>query len=814
MKARDLIAQLGQDLRYALRTLRRDIAFSSFAIAIIALGIGASTTVFSVASALLLRPLPFADPSRLVWIQNGTDPGLSNQTAQVNPYLSLVRENRSFADIGAYFAFYGVGDMTLSSASDAVRISAVPVTKNFFPLLGVHPLLGRGFTADESAWNGPKAALISYSLWQRRFASDPSLIGRPITLNGTSTTVIGVLPPSFDFGSIFAPGARIDVFTPFPLVPETNRWGNTLAVIGRLKPGVSLASAASELKVLVPRIASENSDANTFAPIAVSLRQHVSGRARTGLLILGFGIGIVMLIVCANLSNLLLARATMRQKEMAIRAALGAGRGRLVNQMLTESVALAVCGAILGLLVATLGTRSIARMDAVSLPLLGRVAIDGTALAFTIALALLAGLAFGIAPALQISEGRVHDTLKSSGRSATVGKHGQWVRRSLVVSEIALACMLLVGSGLLIRSFRNVLDVDLGFRPEHVVAVRVDPEKQRAAFSSSQQFVSYVNEILRLTREIPGVTAATIADGLPLGSNRSWGITVGGEEYKKGKWETGFIRIATDGFVPAMGMRIVEGRDLSSGDVETSEKVVVINETAAKTLWPGRDALGKLLKVGGTDRRVVGIVADVRHLSVEERAGDEVYLPLRQVFDFSSLTLIVRTSLEPASLVTTLRRVLTPVAPNLATNEVQTLDQLVDRSISPRRFFTALLGGFSAFALCLALLGIYSVISYTVSHRTQEIGVRIALGATARQVQSRIIRETVELAALGIAIGAVGAWITGRTLSGYLFGVTAGDPFTYIAMIVILSSVAVVSGYLPARRASRIDPIVALRDEA
>ena len=812
MTARDLLGEFRQDLRYALRTLRRDRAFTSFAIAIIALGIGASTTVFSVASALLLRPLPFANPEQLVWIQNGSEPGLSAQTAQVNPFLSLARENHSFADVGAYFAFYGVGDMTLSSATDAIRISAVPVSQNFFPLLGVRPLLGRGFTAEESAWNGPRTVLISYPLWQRRFASDPSIIGRPVTLNGASTTVIGVMPPSFDFGSIFAPGARIDLFTPFPLTEETNRWGNTLAVIGRLKPGVSLAGAAAELKVLSPRIAAENANANTFSPLAMSLADHVSGRARTGLMILAFGIGIVMLIVCANLSNLLLARATTRQKEMAIRAALGAGRRRLVGQMLTESVTLALCGAVVGLFIATLGTRSIARMDAVSLPLLGRVAIDGTALAFTITLALLAGLAFGIAPALQISEGRVHDTLKSSSRSATVGKHGQWMRRSLVVSEIALASVLLVGSGLLMRSFRNVLDVDLGFRPEHVVAVRVDPEQQRAAFKSAEQFVSYINEVLRLTREIPGVTAATIADGLPLGSNRSWGISVGGQEYVKGKWETGFIRIATDGYVPAMGMRIVEGRDIAPSDVEKAENVVVINETAAKSLWPGRDALGKLLRVGGTDRRVAGIVSDVRHLSVEEKAGDEVYLSLRQVFDFSSLTLIVRTSLEPTSVVNTLRTVLTPVTPNLATNEVQTLDQLVDRSISPRRFFTALLGAFSAFALCLALLGIYSVISYTVSHRTQEIGVRIALGATARQVQTRIIRETVELAMIGIGIGAVGAWVTGRALSGFLFGVSAGDPLTYVGMVVVLSIVAILSGYLPARRASRIDPIVALRE--
>jgi predicted permease len=812
MRTRDLLGDLHQDLRYAFRTLGRERGFTFFAVAIIALGIGASTTVFSVASAMLLRPLPFAEPKQLVWIQNGNDPGLSGQTAQVDPYLTLARSNRSFADIAGYFAFYGVGDITLSSTTDAVRVSAVPVTQNFFPLLGVHPSIGRNFTAEESAWNGPKAALITYSLWQRRFNADPGIVGRPITLNGASTIVAGVLPASFDFGSIFAPGARIDIFVPFPLAAETNRQGNTLAVIGRLKPGVSLAGAAAELKVLTPRIITENPNVNEFRPLATSLRDHVSGRARSGLLVLVFAVGVVMLIVCANLSNLLLARATTRQKEMAIRVALGAGRHRLLRQMLTESVALSLLGALVGVLLAAIGTRAIAHMDAVSLPLLGNVAIDGRAVAFTMLLALLAGLTFGLAPAVQISERGVHDTLKAAGRSAMVGTHGQWVRRSLVIAEMALACVLLVGSGLLMRSFLNVLDVDLGFRPEHVVALRVEPLQGDDAFKTGNDLVVYINEILRLVRQVPGVRSATIADGLPLGSNRSWGITKGGDEFVKGKWQGGFIRVATDGFVDAMGMRIIAGRDLSPQDVASSQNVVVINQTTAKTFWPNTSALGKMLKVGSKDRRVVGVVGDVRHLSIEGDAGNEVYLPLRQEIDHSTLTLIVRTNIEPTALAKSLRVVLTPVTPNLATNEVRTLDQVVDRALSPRRFFTLLLGGFSAFALCLALLGIYSVISYTVTHRTQEIGVRIALGATSRQVQARIIRETMELASVGILLGTIGAWLAGRTLSSFLFGVTAADPLTYATMIVVLSAVAILSGYLPARRAARIDPIVALRE--
>ncbi len=800
--------ELIQDLRYAARTLRRDAGFTAFAVIIIALGIGASATVFSVANALLVRPLPFRDPGSLVWIQNGGDAGLSGQTTQVGSFVDLAEKNRSFAGIAAYFAFYGVGDTKLGGQGEVIRLSEVPVTQGFFPLLGVNPVIGRNFNAEESAWNGPKVVMLSHSLWERRFASDPNIVGQSVTLDDSSARVVGVLPASFDFGSIFAPGAHIDLFTPMPLSAETNAWGNTLAIVGRLKPGATLASARAELGVLGAELAAAHPERNDFRPRVASLREHVSGSVQSALVMLAFAVGVVMLIVCANLSNLLLARATTRQKEMAIRAALGAGRRRLMRQMLTESVVLSSCGAALGLILAIAGTRAIAGMDAVNLPLLGEVHVDASALAFTIVLAIAAGLVFGMAPALQIPEAAVHEALKVSGRSGTDGRRGNWMRRSLVVSEIALACMLLVGSGLLVRSFLKVLNVDLGFRPEMVASIRVDPDRQ--AVSSHDQLIAYVDNVLRLSRQLPGIQAAAIADGLPLGSNRSWGVTAKGQTYVKGQNPSAFVRLTSDGYIGTMGMRLESGRDFTSDDAGASEPVIIVNETMARAMWPGESAIGKFM-TADKDRQVVGVVADVRHLALEKTAGLEMYIPIRQSGGHPEFNLVVRTTLPPASFASSIRAALAPVAPNLPANEFQTLRAIVDKSVSPRRFFTSMLGAFAVFALGLALLGIYGVISYTVNHRTQEIGVRIALGASAGQIQGRIIRETLQLAAVGIALGTVGSWLLARTLAGFLFGVGAADPLTFVGMLVIVTAVALISGYLPARRASRIDPSVAFR---
>jgi predicted permease len=804
------LSDAAQDLRYTFRTLRREASFTTFAILIIGLGIGASSTVFSAVNALLLRPLPFADPSRLIWIANQSiDNDLSGQTVQVGHMLDFRAQSKSYTDVAAYFAFYGVGDNKLTGAGEPERLSGVPVSQNFFPLLGVKPLIGRLFNDDECKWNGPKAVLLSYGLWTRRFASDQSIVGRSLTIDDAPVTVVGVLPPSFDFSSVFAPASHIDLYSPFPLTPETNRWGNTLAIIGRLKPGVSIASARSEAAVLGRLIHKAHPERNDFDPRVTFLEEHVAGRFRPALFVLVCAVVVVMLIVCANLSNLQLARTAARQKEMAIRAAVGAGRSRLIRQLLTESLVLSICGALLGLILAIAGTHILAHLDGVSIPLLDRVRVDGFALGFTLLVAFLAGAIFGLLPALHIPALSVHDTLKESNRGSSTGKGHAWIRSGLVVSEIAFACVLLVGAGLLIRSFLRVLDVNLGFQPARGVTMRIDPSSR---YRTQDQKNAYFTEALRLVKGIEGVEGAGLTDALPLGHNRTWGVGAKGVVYSRDNYPEAFVRIISDGYFRAMGIPMLEGRDLTARDLPTTEKVIVINATLAHRLWPGRDAIGQIVNAD-VDRRVVGVVGDVRHLALEQASGSEMYLPMRQTQDYGSVDLVVRTSLPAAPLAASVRVALAPIEPNLPAHEFRTLQQLVDKAVSPRRLVVLLLTGFSAFALILASLGIYGVVSYSVGQRTQEIGIRMALGASASDLQARIIFQTLGLAAVGMLIGAVASWALARTLTGLLYEVTSTDPLTFGVMLIVLTVVAAVAGYLPARRASRIDPMIALRAE-
>ena len=801
------IDTLLQDLRYTFRLLRRDIGFALFAILIVGLGIGASAIVFSVLNTLLLRPLPFKDADSLVWIAN--QKAIPEQTTQVSYILNAREQSNSFAEIGAYFYYYNIGDLKLTGAGEPERLTAVPVTENFFHLLGVEPQVGRVFNADECRIGGPPAVILTDALWKRRFASDPEVVGKTLQLNSKPVRVVGVMPASFDFTSVFSPGSRIDLFSPFPLAPETDAMGCTISMVGRLKPGVTVESAQAEFNHLGKRLTAVRltDRREGFQPVLSSLKAHVTGRLRLALIVLGCAVGVVMLIVCANLSNLLLARNATRQKEMAIRVALGAGRRRLIRQMLTESIVLSGAGAVAGVFIAVVGTRLLTRLDAMNIPLLANVQVDLGVLGFTLLVAVVTGVMFGLVPALQVPAAGVNETLKDSNRGSTGGKKHAWLRSALVVTEFAFACLLLVAAGLLLRSFLSVLDVNLGFQPEQLATIRIDPSSE---YSTQAKRNAYFDEALRLVQNTPGVEASGLTDVLPLEGDRSWSVIGVGQVYEPGHYPTAFVRIVSNGYFKAMGIPLLAGRDFTEHDTAESEKVIIINETLARRLWPGQNAIGQMV-TQDDGRRVVGVVGDVRHVKVEEESGSEMYLPIRQTTDFSAVELVVRSSLPEQTLRNTIRTALKPLDPNLGSSEFRSVQQLVDKATSPRRFVVMMLTGFSIFALTLAALGIYAVISYSVQQRTQEIGIRMALGASARRLQTSIMLQTLLLAGIGLFIGLGASLIVTRSLRALLFEVNSHDPASFIGTVIVLVAVAAIAGYFPARRASQIDPINALR---
>ncbi|MEX2301304.1 MAG: ABC transporter permease [Bryobacterales bacterium] len=801
---------LYRDVRYAFRTLGREPGFFAVAVLIIGLGIGATTAMFSVVNPILLQQLPFQQPERLVRVANTGSGGLSSVTSRASNLRDWRRLSESFEDIAGYFAFFDYGSYNLVGQGEPERLVGVGVTENFLPLLGVQPQLGRNFVSEECIWNGRPAALLTHSLWERRFASDPAIVGQSITLNDKPTTVVGVLPASFDFASVFSPGSRIDMLTPFPVADETDRWGNTLAVIGRLKPGVTIGSAQAELDLINARLKAEDEGRWGLGAAVSGLQEHLTGRFRQALLVLTGAVGLVLLIACTNLSNLLLSRAASRRKEVAIRSALGAGRYRLIRQMLTESLVLSGCGAVLGVAIAFAVTRGVAATSAVSIPLLHAAQVDATALGFTLLIAVSTGLLFGIVPALQISGADEHDALRDSSRGSSEGKGRAWVRSALVVSEVALACVLLVGAGLLLRSFMTVLDVDLGFQPEQAVAWRVDVG-DRFNDAGPGQRVAFYERLVASFKAVPGVESVGLTDTLPLGRNRGWGIRAKGVDYPEGG-PGAQPRMVDHGYIEAMRIPVIKGRSFNEYDTRDTERVMVINEAAAERLWPGQDPIGQVAMVGNNQEwRIIGVVQNVRHSSLEEESGNEMYMNIRQQGDWGAIDVVVRTKMPVESIAPGIRAALRSLDPTLPTSDFQTLGQIVDRAVSPRRFVLLLLGAFTAVALLLASLGIYGVVSYSVSQRTQEIGIRMALGASSTSVRWRVLKKTLVLASLGIAIGAAGSFAMARLIGSLLYGVDPADPLTFAAMTVVLALIALLAGYLPARRASQIDPMSVLR---
>jgi len=802
-----------RDVRYAIRSLRFDKSAAVFSIAIAGLGIGASATVFSLCQALLLRPLPFEDPDRLVWIANGTSENLSAQTVQVANLIELREQNRSFDGIAGFYQFYAPDDIRLTGAGEPERLTGVPVTQTFFQLLGVRPQAGRFFDESESVYGAPKTTVLGYRFWQRRFNGDRGIVGRSIVLDGAPVTVIGILPESFDFEATFIPGRRVDLFFPFPLSPETNRQGNTLALVGRLRSGADLRTAQAEATVIASRIKTgrvENGSRNGFTPRLITLRERISGLFQSALLVLAGAVGFLMLLVCANLSNLLLVRASRRQREMAVRVALGASRGDLVRQMMTESLVLCVAGAVVGLVLATVATTVVSRIQGTTIPLLRDVRVDNVALGFTVLVAVLTGIVFGLLPAFQASAQALPVALAEASRGSTSGRGGR-VRRAIVVAEVALACVLTTGAGLLIRSLGRVLDVQPGFASDNVIAVRVDPTR---AQTTRDQRTLYFDEVVHAVRSVPGVEALGLTDALPLGDNfgwRRWDASADGSTPNDGERIQPLVRMIDDGYFGAMKIPLRAGRAFTALDDSSSEPVIIVNEMLASMLWPGKDPIGRMMKTSGVNRRVVGVVGGVRYFGLDRGLDAEMYMPIRQTGDYQSIDLVVRGAVPPTALAAGVRAALRSVDPNLPTVEFRTMEQLVDRSVFARRFTVLLVAGFAAFGLILSCLGIYAVISYSVSQRTQEIGIRMALGATPARLRTTIFGETGALVVLGVVVGVPASWMASRAIRGLLFDVGASDPATYAVVLAVMSVVAVLAGYMPARRATQVDPAVALR---
>ena len=798
------------DVRYAFRILLKNPGFTTVAVLTLALGLGACTAMFSLVHAVLLRPLPFRDPGRLVWVENiGTD-GMSARTTRVDNFVDWRAQTQSFEKLGAYFAFFDYSRYTRTDNGEPQRLRGVPVSQNFLEVLGVQPMLGRPFTDEECVWNGRKAAILSHAFWKQRFAGDRNVVGRSVTLNGDPTEIVGVMPPSFDFDSVFAPGTEIDLLLPFPLVEQTARWGNTLFAVGRLKPSTTIKQAQAEFDVISRAVVTVHPERGTFGARMTGLDASIRGSFRTALLILSGAVGCVLLIGCVNLSNLLLARANARRKEFAVRAALGAGRWRLVRQTLTESLMLALGGCALGVPLAYFVTAALTRLDTFGIPLLQTTTVDSTVLGFTALLSCLAGSLCGALPALQLLRRDEHKGLIEAGHRASTGKQSALIRKALVIGEVALACVLLVGSGLLVRSFIKLLEVDLGFQPKRAVAWRVDPTR---SFKSAGDWAQYYDGLVERVLAVPGIESAGLSDTLPLGRNRDWGIGAKGVTYTRENYPVAFPRIVDHRYLQTMRIPLRAGRYFDERDNSTTDKVIVINETLGQHLWPGRDAIGQIAVINRQDWLVVGVVGDVRHDTLEKAAGAEMYLNFRQTGDWNAIEMVVRTSRLPESFVPEVRASMTAFDPALPNSEITTLDQIVDDAVAPRRLITHLLGAFSSFALALASLGLYGVIAYSVTQRTQEIGIRLAIGAQRRDVLRLIVGEGLRMAAGGVGVGLIAALALSRLLASLLFGVTTTDPLIFSITAVVLISVALLACFIPARRAAKVDPVVALRCE-
>ena len=816
------MSTLLKDLRYAARMLTSSPAFTIAAIICLALGIGATSAIFSVVNAVLLRPLGYREPNRLIRIYtefpkfpNG---GLRRFPVSPPEYDELASELKSWESIGAWAS----GGANLAGASDPIRVTTSFVTGSLFQTIGVSPALGRAITPADDVQGAPQVAVISHGLWQRAFGNDPGVLGRVVQVNGQNTNIVGVMGDGFAFppGDLDPP----EMWVPIQLGPPNplRRGSHFLLLVGRLKPGVPLRQAQDEIARHVNESLSMMGMNHPFTAdahpiVTYPLHDEVVRTIRPALLTLMGAVAFVLLIACVNVANLLLARAEARQREIAIRKALGAGVGQLIRQFTVEGLLLSLGGAALGLILAIGGLKLVIAAGKGSIPRASEVTIDPTVLGVTLGVSLLTALFFGLAPLAQIAAGTLHDALKAAAGRATGSVAANRFRSALVASELALALVLLIGTGLMIRAFWKLSEVNPGYRPEGLLTLRVNlPQANYPDPPSIQRFWVAVQEKLST---VPGVESATAMGGLPperqINANDTYieGFTpvTNGPGHNIDYWQT-----AGDHFFEALGVRLLDGRLFDERDSATSTPTGIINQSMARTYYGNQSAVGHRVRPGGRNSQspfmtIVGVVEDVKNAGLDKPAGSELFFPYRQGNAQRTCYLAVRTSRDPSALISSVRGAVREIDPALPLSQVRTMEEVLAGARSRPRFLTTLLGLFSSTALVLAAVGLYGVISYSVTRRTTEFGIRMAMGAQAGNVLGLVLGQALRLAAIGIAAGAIGALALTRLISGLLFGVSAFDPLTFAAMAVLLAAVMAIACLIPARRATKVDPLIALR---